>query len=58
MDESLDRGLVQVAQVAGALTRLLAHHQELRVDQSERIDDDFALDGLNRVDDDSDGSRV
>jgi len=33
-------------------------HEHLRVDQSESINDDLSLDGLDRIDDDRDGSRV
>lgn len=58
VDESLDRGLVEVTQVTCALTGLLAHHKVLRIDQAESINDDLSLDGLNGIDDDSDGSRV
>jgi hypothetical protein len=47
-----------MTQVAGALAGLLAHHQELWVDESEGIDDDFALDRLDRVNDDGDGAGV
>jgi hypothetical protein len=28
----------------------LAHHKKLRVDEAERIDNDFAFDGLDGVD--------
>jgi hypothetical protein len=34
----------------------VAHHEGLRVDEAEGIDDDFALDGLDGVDDDGDGA--
>ena len=56
MDEGLDGGLVEVAEVGGALPRLLAQHECLRVDEAEGVDDNFALDGLDRVDDDGDGA--
>ena len=57
VDEGLDGGFVEVAEVGGRLARLLAHHQHLRVDEAEGVDDDFALDGLDGVDDDGDGAR-
>ena len=43
--------------VGSSLSRLVAHHECLRVDQAEGIDDDLALDGLNGVDYDGDGAR-
>ena len=58
MDEGLDRRLVEVTKIAGALTRLLAHHKKLRVDEPEGVDDDLALDGLDGVYDDGNGARV
>lgn len=42
-----------MAQVACALSWLLPKHQKLRVYESESVNDDFALDGLDGVDDDS-----
>ena len=56
MDERLDRRLVQVSQVRCRLPRLLAHDDGLRLDETEGIDDDFTLDGLDRVHDDGDGT--
>lgn len=56
VNQRLDRGLIQVTQVRCALAGLLAEHQRLRVNQPECIDDDFALDGLDGIDDDGDGS--
>lgn len=56
VDERLDGGFVQVAQVGGRLPRLLAVDQRLWVYKAEGIDDDFALDGLNGVNDDGDGA--
>ena len=56
MDQRLDRGFVQVAEVGGRLPRFVAHHQGLRVDESEGVDDDFAFYGLDGVDDDGDGA--
>jgi hypothetical protein len=34
----------------------VAHHEGLRVDETEGIDDDFALDGLDGVDYDGNGA--
>lgn len=56
MDERLNRGLVEVANVGRGLAGLVAHHEGLRVDEAEGIDDDFALDRLDGVDDDGDGA--
>jgi hypothetical protein len=39
------------------LAGLVTHHKRLRVYQAEGIDDDFALHGLDGVDDDCDGAR-
>jgi hypothetical protein len=36
----------------------LTHHEELWVDESESIDDDLALDGLDGIDDDGNSTRV
>lgn len=44
--------------VARTLPRLDAHHDLLRADGPERVDHDLALDGLDRVDDDGDCSRI
>jgi hypothetical protein len=56
VDEGLDRGLVEVTDVGGGLAGLVAHHEGLRVDEAEGIDDDLALDGLDGVDYDGDGA--
>lgn len=56
MDQGLNRGLVEVAQVGCTLARLLTKHEGLRVDQAEGINDDLSLDGLDGIDDDGDGS--
>ena len=45
-----------MSQVRCALARLLAEHERLWVDEAEGINDDLALDGLDGVDDNSDGS--
>jgi hypothetical protein len=56
VDKGLDRGLVQVTQVGRALSGLLAKHKRLGVDESEGVNDDLALDRLDGIDDDGDGS--
>lgn len=56
MDKCLNRGLVQVAKVGRALSGLLTQHEGLRVDQTEGIDDNLALDGLNGIDDNGDSA--
>jgi len=57
VNESLNRRLVQVAQIGSTLAWLLSEHKRLRVDESECIDDDLALDGLDGVNNDSNSSR-
>jgi hypothetical protein len=56
VDQSLDRGLVEMAKVRRRLAGFLTHHESLGIDESESVDDDFALDGLDGVDDDGDGA--
>jgi hypothetical protein len=58
MYQSLDGRLVQVSQVARCLSALLAGHKGVWVDRSERVNNDLASHGLDRVDDDGHGSRV
>lgn len=60
VDESLDGRFVQMSQVGCALTRFLTKHKRLWVDKSEGIDDYFALDRLNRINDygDSSGGKL
>ena len=58
VNQCLDRWLVQVTDVARCLTGLLAGHERLRVDRPESVNNDFSSDGLDRVDDDSDGTWV
>ena len=58
VDQGLDRRLLQVPDVGRRLARLDAHHDLLRVDGPERVDDDLALDRLDRVDDDGDRAGV
>jgi hypothetical protein len=36
----------------------LTKHQELGVDESESVNDDFALHGLDRINDDGNGAGV
>ncbi len=57
VDERLDGRLVQVAHVRRRLPRLLAHDERVRADEAKGVDDDLALDRLDRVDDDGDGAR-
>ena len=40
------------------LSRLLAHHHELRVYQPKSINDNFSLDTLDRIDNHGDGTRI
>ena len=47
-----------MSDVACALSRLDPHHDLLRTDGPECVDHDFALDGLYRVDNHGDRSRV
>ena len=54
--QSLNAGFVQVAQVGCCLSRFLAHHEGLGGDETEGVDDNFALDGLDGVDDYGDGT--
>lgn len=56
VDERLDGRFVQVPKVGGGLAGFLAHHEGLRVDETEGVDDDFAFNGLDRVHDDGDGA--
>ena len=58
VDEGLDAGLVEVPDVAGGLAGLLPEHHELGVDEAEAVDDDLALDGLDGIDDQSDGAGI
>jgi len=57
VNECLDGRLVQVTQVRSALTWFLPKHKRLWVDESEGIDDNFALDGLDGVNNDGNSSR-
>jgi hypothetical protein len=54
----LNAGFVQVTNIGGGLPRLLTHHHRLRVDETEGINDDLALDRLNRVHDNSNSAFI
>lgn len=56
VDKSLDRWFVEMTQVRCGLARFLAHDNCLRCDESEGINDDFALDGLDGIDHYGDGA--
>lgn len=58
VNQSLDRRLVQVTNIASRLPRFLASDKRLRVDTSESIDDDFTTDRLDRINDDGHCARV
>lgn len=44
-------------QIGSGLARLLPKHQRLWVDEAEGVDDDFTLDGLDRVDNNGNCTR-
>ena len=56
MNQGLYAGFVEMAQIRCCLSRLLAEHKSLRVDEAESIDHDFPFDRLDGVDDDGDSS--
>lgn len=58
VDECLDGWLVEVADVGSRLAWLLAGHEGLWVDETESVDDDLSLYGLNRINDNGDGPWV
>lgn len=58
MDERLNGGLVDVSDVGRRLAGFLSGEKHVRIDKTEGVDDDFSLDGLDRVDDDCDRPRV
>jgi hypothetical protein len=58
MDECLDRRLLQMANIAGRLTRLVTEHHQLWIDQAKAVNDDFALDRLDRIDHQCHSSRM
>ena len=45
-----------MSDVRCGLPGLLSEHESLGVDKAESINDDLALDGLDRIDDDGDGA--
>lgn len=57
VDECLDRRLIQVTQIGCGLPRLLTHDHSLGLNKSESINNNFALDGLDRVNDNGDSAR-
>ena len=46
-----------MTKIRRSLPGFMSHHQGLRIDQSEGIDDNFAFDRLYRVDDYGDCAR-
>lgn len=54
----LNGGFVQMSNVGRRLAGLLTHHHQLRINQTESVDDDFSFHRLNRIHDDSNGSLV
>ena len=58
VDQSLDGRFLDVSDVGRGLAGLGALDDGVRVDEAEGVDDDLALDGLYRVDDDGDGAGV
>jgi len=56
--QSLYAWLIEVSYVTRRLSRLLARHDGGWRDGSESVDNDFASDGLNRVDNDGHRSGV
>lgn len=58
VNETLYAGLVDVPDVGGCLSGFLAEDDAVWVDEPESVDDYFALDGLNGVDDYRDRTRI
>lgn len=58
VDEGLDGRFVDVADVGGSLTRLIASNNGLRLDEPEGVDDNLSFHRLNRVDHDGDRAGV
>ena len=58
VNECLNRWFVDMPDVRGRLPGFLALKYGGRVDQAERIYDHFAFDRLNRVNNNSNGTRV
>lgn len=58
VDEGLDGGFVDVTDVGCRLSRFLTHYDAVGVDETERVDYDLALDGLDGVYHHCDGSGL
>ena len=56
VDKSLDRWLIEVSEIGRRLAGFLSEDIGLRIDQSECVDDDFALDRLDWIDNDGDSA--
>lgn len=57
VNQGLNARFVQVAQVRCSLPWLLTHHKCLGGDEPEGVNDDFAFDRLNGINDYGDGTR-
>lgn len=57
VNKRLDRRFVEMSQIGCTLARFLAEHERLWVDETESINDDFALNGLNRINNNGNSSR-
>lgn len=58
MYKRLNTRFIQMANITRRLPTLLTLNKVLRIYRSESVNDDFASDGLNRVNDNCDGSIV
>ena len=58
MKEGLDGELVDVTDVRSRLTRLKALKNHSRANETESVDDDFALHGLDRVNDNGNRTTI
>lgn len=58
VDEGLNGGLVNVTDVRGCLPRLLTQDDSMGVDETEGINDDLALDRLDRIYDHGNRARI
>src|SRR5215469_8544573 len=56
MDKRLDGRFVEMTEVGGCLTWLVAHHEGLRIDQPEGVDNHLTLDRLYWVNDNGDSA--
>uniref|UniRef100_A0A182QDZ9 Uncharacterized protein n=1 Tax=Anopheles farauti TaxID=69004 RepID=A0A182QDZ9_9DIPT len=50
VDQCLHRRFLQMAQIGCRLSRFLAQHECVVIDQSERVNHNLSLHGLNRID--------